>query len=999
MESDKSRKILDEYSEYETDNDICHDLMQFKVKNILLVASHYDAFILEREGHLNEALFGEYHQLNLSSVPRITNVRSGEEAIEKLRTRPFDMVILTMRNEVSPYKIREQIRAFNERIPILLLINDTAKIPLMDNMKQKHCDINNLDRVFVWNGDAKLFLAMIKYVEDRINADNDTKVGLVPVILLVEDSCRYYSQYLPELYTELMKQSQSLIREDNLNEMNKLLKMRVRPKILLASDYEQAEDLIDRYSENLIGMISDIRFPKNGEINEKAGMMLKDDVREKLPGLPIMLQSSKKDFKEESESDNIVFMHKHSKTLAKEIRDFMHNHLGFGDFVFKDTDYKPIARVSTIAEFCEKLEEIPEESLILHGRNNDFSTWFMARGEVTIAKNMQKVSVEDFNNPSGIRDYLIKSSKNVHYKRSKGKIIRFDEQFIEEEPNVVRLADGSLGGKGRGLAFLNNVLLNSSINDMFENTEISIPFTSIIGTEEFEQFIQRHSILEMDFDNLDYRDIQKIFLQGKLSDKLNSNLRKLLKHIKKPLAIRSSSIFEDSISQSFSGVYNTFLISNNQQTLDKRIEQLSNAIKLVYASVFSPSAMDYFRAINYRIEEEKMAVIIQEVVGKHHADLFYPCFSGVAQSYNFYPISYLKPEDGIAELGLGLGKFVIDGMNSFRFSPNHPKMEIVTPQKMLDHSQKNFYALNLNSNLDLSKSITEDDTLIKNSIARAEEDGVLNMLASVWDYENNRIYPGISKKGPRIVDFAYLLKYGVFPFAKTLATLLDVLKTSMGNAVEMEFAVIIHGREKLYFHPLQLKPLIKHTKSTQISESDISSSSTIIYSSKALGNGTIEDMKDIIFIKRKQFDKFKTREMAKEIKQFNKKMENKSKQYVLIGTGRWGSQDPLLGIPVLWSDISHARVIVESEIEDFRIEPSLGSHFFHNIISMNIGYIHIGLSNGDIIDWDWIESLPVEDETVYFKHVKVPKGLSIILNGMKSQAIISNPAVFPSKTL
>ncbi len=990
MTNDNFKSIINEYTSHKTDDEIYNDLMQFKVRNILLVASLYDAFILEMEGRLNEEIYGEYHQLNLSSAPRITSISSAKKALKILEKKHFDIVILTMRiNEMNPFELRNEIKKINSTIPVIILLNDDAEIPLMTKMITDKIDFNKLDRTFVWNGDAKIFLAMIKYIEDIMNVKRDTRLGLVRVILVVEDSCNYYSQYLPVLYTELMKQSQHLIQNEHLNELNKLLKMRVRPKVLLASDYEHAVELIDTYKDYMLCLITDIRFPKENKTNDTAGFELAEYAKKQIKGLPVMLQSADIKNVEKTEAMNAIFLNKNSDTLARDLKDFVYKYLGFGKFVFKDRNGKEICRISSVDELGKELKTVSVDSLIYHGKRNHFSAWFMARGEILIAKKLQNLQIEDFENIDEVRKLLINSVKSIHISKSKGKIINFNKSYIKEEPNVIRLKEGSLGGKGRGLAFINNVIQNSSIGDMFENVKISIPGTSIIGAEEFEQFVINNNINSINFEKMTYEQIKRKFLTFKLSEQSIKTLKNYIKYIEFPLAVRSSSIFEDSISQSFSGVYTTFLLPNNAPDTFIRLKQLTDAVKLIYASVFSPNARSYFNAINYRIEEEKMAVIIQEVAGNNVNGRYYPHFSGVVQSYNYYPVSYIKPKDGIAEIGVGLGKFVIDGRNAFRFCPKYPKIELTIKEEQINNSQKYFYAINMKQdNYNLVDG--EDATLLKLEIDEAEKEGILDYIASVWDYQNEKMEPGIHGKGPRVVNFDYILKYGYFPLAAILSSLMNIFEKTMGSPVEIEFAVDLNknNENKFLFYILQIKPIIRYKNKFIVNKSSVNEDNIILFSSKAMGNGEINDITDIIFVDPNTFNKFNTIDIANEIRIINKKMLDKKTKYVLIGPGRWGSQDKHLGVPVDWTDISSAKIVVETEIEGFRIDPSLGSHFFHNIISMNIGYFAVSLIGKDTINWKKMKQAKTIEKMEYITHICFDKPFKIAMDGINSKAMI-----------
>lgn len=651
-------KFIQSYTSYKNNIEIFHDLSTFKVKEVLLVATFYDGFILEEEGRLAERIFGEYHKLSLPDAPRVTNAINGEEACEWLKKEHFDMVILTMRIDgMSPYQLKEKIRAINKDIPIVILLNDNGEIPLIKDQLENDKD---KDLVFVWNGDSKVFLAMIKYVEDKKNIERDTLIGNVRVILLVEDSIRYISRYLPLLYTEVLKQTQRLIIQEKLDDMKKLLRLRARPKIIIATNFEDAINYFEKYRDNLLTVISDMKFPKNNVTNYNAGYELIKFVKKTMPELPCLLQSFEKENLKKARELKVSFINKNSDNLSQELRSFIFNNLGFGAFVFKDRKGREIVKANNIETFRKILTTIPTESLIFHANLNQFSAWLMARGEIKIAKKLQKLKISDFNSIEELRKYLIDITFDIDKEAIRGKIIKYSENLKKDEEVIVQISEGTLGGKGRGLAFVNNILQNTDIFSSFKDVKITMPKTMLIGSEEFSNFIEKNNLSNYIAKENDYTKLRKRFLKGKLSNELIYKLKKKLKNFTKPLAVRSSSLFEDSISQSFSGVFETYMLPNNDENLEKRLKDLTDSVKLVFSSVFSPSARSYFNAINYKIEEEKMAVIIQEVVGCQYGEYYYPSFSGVMQSDNYYPISHLKREDGICEIAVGLGKYVID---------------------------------------------------------------------------------------------------------------------------------------------------------------------------------------------------------------------------------------------------------------------------------------------------------------------------------------------------
>ncbi|MFW6350924.1 MAG: PEP/pyruvate-binding domain-containing protein, partial [Bacteroidota bacterium] len=989
-EGTKSRKLLQKFLvKHHSDRDIYHDLMPYKVREILLVANLYDAYIIEQEGKFFEQVRGEYYQLNLSSAPRITGVSTPEEALEKLQEKHFDLVIVMMGvDKTTPVNLSRIIKKIYHNIPIFLLLNNNSDISLFED-KSKH--LNSIDKIFVWNGDSNVFLAMVKYIEDRMNVENDIQVGMVRVILLVEDSAKYYSRYLPILYSIVIEQTRHLIEEVNADETHKLLKMRVRPKILLATDYNEALTLFDKYRENLLCLISDVKFEKYGKLDPYAGLNLVGYVRDQMPELPVVLQSSDSENARNAYLLKSTFINKNSETLKQDLQSFINYYLGFGNFVYRDEHgRKEIAVARSMKEFQTHLQSIPIKSLIYHARKNHFSHWLMARGEIQIAKKIRPLKVEDFSNHARVRDYMIEEIEQVISDSKKGKVVNFEASALKEETNIVRMAPGSLGGKGRGLAFINMLINNFSFEEIIPDIKIRTPKTAIIGTGEFEDFIQKNHLIDKIYSGADYSTIQKLFLEGNLSSTLIRKLRTYLFAINKPVAVRSSSLFEDSLMQPFAGIFDTFLLPNNHPDIKERLKQLMDAVKLVFASIFSPTAQSYFKAVNYKIEEEKMGVILQEVVGNEYEKYFYPHISGVAQSYNFYPFSYMKPEEGFAVAAVGLGKYVVEGEKTYRFSPVHPKLEIYTPKDLFKNSQLHFYAINLElSSIDLRKG--EDASLKKLDISKAEEHGTLKHCASVYDYSTERTIPGITQPGPRVINFANILKYNHIPLADTIELILDIVSEAMGSPVEIEFAVDLHKDKhgSASFYLLQIKPLIKNVIEQNIELDNIDNSRLLLYSENGMGNGIINTLYDVIYVDVKHFDKLKTEKMRDEIAQLNEKMQKQNVKYILIGPGRWGTRDKFIGIPVSWSNISNASIIVEVSMENFPLDASLGSHFFHNVISMNVGYFSV--KHNDLIDfinWDVLHEAELIEQTRFFKHVRFKKPLEVIMDGKKRASLI-----------
>lgn len=969
--------------------DIFHDLMPFKVREILLVATLYDAYSIEREGQFSEHILGEYYHLNLTSVPRITGVSTAEEALAQLEERHFDMVIMMVgADKQMPVNFAHTIREKFPYIPVYLLLNNNAELVYFERNPEL---ARNIDKLFVWNGDSKIFFAMVKHLEDRVNVENDTRVGLVRVILLVEDSVKYYSRYLQLLYSIVLDQTRQLIEDVNADELYKVLKLRARPKILLASDYEEAIAIYHKYRDFMLCVITDVKFKRNNVYDEEAGFKLTEEIRQNHKDLPVIIQSSAPQNSHRAFLLKASFINKESDTLVQDIKYFIGTYLGFGSFVYKDANGRPIATARTLREFEKLLRTIPDDSLIYHARRNHFSLWFMARGEIQIAKTIYPFRLEHFEKPEDIRKFLLEAIVQHRNEQNRGKVIPWDEAYLTDESTILSLASGALGGKGRGIAFINTLIYNFDFHQIIPNINIRAPKTFIIGTDEFEAFMERNKLWDLALHSDDEAEIRKAFLSARLSELLVSRLRKVVMAINKPLAVRSSGLFEDSMMQPFAGIFETFLIPNNHPDPVTRARQCCDAVKLVFASVFSKTAKAYIEAVNYKIEEERMAVVIQEVVGRPYESYFYPHISGVAQSYNYYPFAHMKPEEGFAVLALGLGRYVVEGEKAYRFSPAYPNLEILTPRDLYKGSQVDFYAVNLkNVDIDLLNR-GEEAGLIKLDIDDAERHGNLKHLASVYNPDTHVLTPGTSKPGPRVLNFADILKYNYIPLARTIEVSLDVVKEAMGAPVEIEFAVDLtrdaQGRSTFYL--LQIKPLLGSAQDYNIDFAAIDPAAIVLSSTRTMGNGLIDTIQDVIFIDPSDFDKSQTEEMAREIDALNQEMMKEGKQYILIGPGRWGTRDRWIGIPVAWPMISNAKVIVETALEDFPLDASSGSHFFHNVTSMQVGYFSIQhINRENFINYDILNAQPLIGRTHFFRHVRFELPLLVKMDGKKRQAIV-----------
>ncbi|HRZ43195.1 MAG TPA: PEP/pyruvate-binding domain-containing protein, partial [Bacteroidales bacterium] len=872
-------------------------------------------------------------------------------------------------------------------IPIFLLLNNNSDIAIFH---ESPVLLNAIDKLFVWNGDSKIFFAMVKHLEDRVNVENDTRIGLVRVILVVEDSAKYYSRYLPMLYTSVMEQTRRNIDDVTTDELYKVLRLRARPKILLASTFEEAMAIYTRYKEFMLCLITDVKYEHHGKLDPEAGFQLVEKIRSEIKDLPVIIQSSDEENSNRAYLLKTTFIDKNSDALLQEIKSFISHYLGFGSFVFKTPEGQEVAIAHTIKEFEKHLKTIPEESLLFHSKRNHFSLWFMARGEVQIAKLINPYRTTDFNSAEEIRTFLVKAIQQYRNEKNKGKVIPFEDSEVLEETNIVSLASGSLGGKGRGVAFINTLIHNFDFTNIVPNIRIRAPKTCIVGTDEFERFLDRNKLAGRILNETNYDKIQKWFFEGNFGDVFVKRMRKVLKNIEKPIAIRSSGLFEDSRLQPFAGIFETYLLPNNHPDFEVRLKQALDAIKLVYASVYSKVARGYVEAIHYKIEEEKMAVVIQEVVGEQYGNYFYPHISGVAQSYNYYPFAHMKPEEGFAVAALGLGKYVVEAEKAYRFSPKYPDTDINSPRDQYLNSQLQFYAVDLGKkDIDLMEGDTAG--LARLDIDVAEEHGTLKHLASVYDLQQETISPGITRPGPRIINFANILKYNYAPMAKTIEVVLDVVKEALGSPVEIEFAIDLN-RDKTFrssFYVLQIKPLIGNLSDYTIDTQTIDRSKLVLYSEKGMGNGLIDDVYDLIYVDKEIFDKSMTVEMADEIEILNQKLGAEERKYILIGPGRWGTRDRWIGIPVQWSQISNARIIVETSLEGFPLDASSGSHFFHNVTSMNVGYFSIQEGIGsNFIDWEKLKAMPEVQRTKWFRHIRMKEPFVVKMDGKKRIAIV-----------
>lgn len=970
-------------------------LMQKRINEILLVSSMYDSFIIEEDARLSDQIFEEFHNLNLRTMPHIFRATSVNDALELLRERKFDLVI-TMRRlgEINPLLFADQVKEIQD-IPVVLLLNNSSELQYLPARALAE---SNIDNTFVWNGNSTVFVAIIKLLEDRLNVDPDIKTGDTRVIIVVEDSIRFYSLYLPVLYSEIMLQTQRLISE-GANDYLSLLQMRSRPKILLAKSYEEALADYQKYQDHLIGMIIDIRFPKNEVIAEDAGFDLVRKIREQAPTLPILLQSSNEKNRNESEELSCFFVNKNDRSLIHELRTFLLDYMGFGSFTFRLPDDSIVGLADNLFELRDELKKVPLESFVYHAQNDHFSGWLAARGEFAMARQVKPRKVSEFENKEDLRQLIIASVEDILQERM-GIIVDFDRQNFHPHSRFIRLRPGSLGGKGRGLAFL--LFLRSSYNagfrKEFPQIEIQIPRTVVIGTDEFDQFMRENQLYEFVSTDRSDREIKERFMGANIPGELWDDLRFIYRDQTRPIAVRSSSIFEDSLFQPFAGVFSTYMLPNCHPDLEIRLNQLISAIKLVYASTYLKLARSYAETLSISLSESRMAVVIQEVVGRSYGERYYPNFSGIASSYNYYPLgNYLQPEDRIAFVVMGLGKTVVDGGLARRFSPKRPRVNIFSSiEEEISGSQRSFYAVRLNQD-DLIDLDQGEDTFLESCDLRdAIKDNTLEQIADTYDPHGGRLSSGFwdSDNGVPVITFNRQLKYSTFPLAEIINRILQLSEKAMGCPVEVEFAGNFSSTpdEKPTFRLLQVRPFLEHEETLMIDDLDVTDKDLFVSSSVVSGNRVISDIQDIIYVKPDKFDLTKTVEMVTEIMNLNRTLVQGDLPYILIGPGRWGTCERYLGIPVDWSDINGVRVIMEVDLADFQVDHSQGSHFFHNISSAGIPYFYIKYNSAtDFLDWDWMKSVSLIQETSYFRHVRTKEPLLVIANGKKRSGKIIKP--------
>lgn len=976
------------YLDYKPKYKIFHELMAKRMRRVLLVSSLYDSFMLEEDGRLSDQIYEEFQNLNLRTLPRITRVASAKEALALLREQEFDVVI-TMRRlgDIDAFSFGQNVKKIRD-IPVILLLTSVVEINYLPEWHNRE----GIDRVFVWNGDSKIFVAILKHLEDKVNAPHDTEYGEVRVFIFVEDSIRFYSLLLPELYGEIMKQTHELLTE-GVNDYQDLLRMRARPKILLAESYEEAMNFYQKYKKNVLGIISDIEYPKNERLDKSAGFQFAKTIKEEAPNTPIVLQSTNKTYQPQAEQLDCFFIDKSSHGMFWDLRQWLLEYVGFGDFIFKLPDGTIVGRAKDVIDFHDQIAQVPIESLIFHGRNDHFSNWLSTRGEFEIAQRLKPRKVSEFTQEE-LRHFLLRTINEIVLEKTRGIINDFSRENYHPETLFIRLRPGSLGGKGRGIAFLMFLLNTFLLEQEFEEVSIAIPRTIVIGTDAFNKFMEENNLYDIALAEISDQALKERFARARLSESLRDDLKFLLRDLTGPIAVRSSSLLEDSAYQPFAGIFKTYMLPNNSLNIDHRLEDLCTAIKLVYASSFFKLARSYAETVGHTIEESKMAVVIQQAIGKEHNGRFYPEFSGTASSYNFYPFApYMKPEDRVAHLALGLGKIIVEGGVSLRFCPKYPKINIYpTPDMLLEHSQKEFYAIDLTPQpFDLS---SEDPFLIRLDLGDAIKDDVLTNIAGTYDFNSEVLRSGYFGEGAPVITFNRQLKYETFPLAAIISRIMAIGERAMGCSVEIEFAGNIRNdpNENDEFYILQIRPFLPKKEALTGDYKVLDKAKILVQSNQISGNLLRKDIRDIVYVKPDSFDKTQTLEMLDEIDEINDKLYPQGTPFILIGFGRWGSSDRFLGIPAKWPNICGAKVMIEADLEGFQIDFSQGSHFFQNIVSSNIGYFHVQHDKQDhYIDWAWLEEQPIIADKRFVRHVRTKQPLIVKVDGQKGEGLIIKP--------
>ena len=966
------------------------NLMNKRIYNVLLIATKYDSFMLEDDGRVDEQIFNEYTSLSLRYPPRFTQVTTEEEALNELKNRNFELIIcMPNMDNRDIFAAASEIKVHYPNIPIVVLTPFSKEV----SKRIANEDLSAIDYVFSWLGNSELLLAIIKLIEDKMNAPDDTASVGVQIILLVEDSIRFYSSALPHLYKFVLEQSQMFAKEA-LNDHQRTLRMRGRPKIKLARNYEEAVRIFDQYRDNMLGIISDMSFMHNGVKDPYAGYKFGQYVRKTGLIIPFVLESSEASNHVYAKELNASFIDKNSKSYPQDLKKKIMQRFGFGDFVILNPHTKEeIMRIKDLKDLQKKVFQIPDDSLVYHLSRNHFSRFFYSRAMFPPAEVLKHVDVSDYKDMDEARKLIF--DLIVQYRRMKntGVVAVYQKDRFDEYSNFARIGDGSLGGKGRGLAFIGAMVKRYPKLES-DNFAVNIPKTVVICTDIFDEFMETNELYPVALGDADDETILRYFLRASLPSRLIEDLMAFFDVVKSPIAVRSSSLLEDSHYQPFAGIYSTYMVPKIEEKYDM-LRTVSDAIKAVYASVFYKDSKAYMTATSNLIDQEKMAIVLQEVVGSRYNDHFYPTMSGVARSLNFYPIGNEKAEDGIANIALGLGKYIVDGGQTLRFSPRHPHsiLQMSTMDFALRETQTRFYALEL-KNMAEAFSVDDAFNLVKLGLKDADAEGSLKYIVSTYDPYDQIIRDGYYPGGRKILSFVNILQHDVFPLADTLDQILRIGQQEMGRPVEIEFAVNMDPSDhtRATFYLLQIRPIVDNKEIMDEDLSLVKNEETILSSTSVLGHGIVGDVQDIIYVKTGAFNSSNNQLIAYEIEKMNRSFTDQEKGYVLVGPGRWGSSDSWLGIPVKWPHISNARVIVECGLENYRVDPSQGTHFFQNLTSFGVGYFTVNPFKGDgWFDEAFLNAQPAVEETEYLRHVRFDAPITIKMDGKKSLGVVLKP--------
>lgn len=963
------------------------NLMTHRIFNVLIIANPYDAFMLEDDGRVDEKIFNEYTELGLRYPPTFTQVSTMVEASEVLSTTSIDLVICMPGNaDNDAFTVARAVKREFPDIPCVVLT------PFSHGITQRimNEDLSIFEYVFCWLGNTNLILSIIKLIEDKMNLEHDIDEAGVQMILLVEDSIRFYSSILPNLYSYILTQSQSFATEA-LNSHTATLRMRGRPKVVLARTYEEAMDYFVRFPENILGVISDCRFPKGGVKDSEAGLKLLSEFHRRAPFLPLIMESSETENAEKAEKLGFRFIDKNSKKMNIDLRNIMAEHMGFGDFIFRDPKtHEEIRRIRNLKELQDNIFSIPNDSMLYHLSRNHVSRWLCARAIFPVSEFLKTVTLEKLRDVDQHRQIIFDAIVQYRHMKNVGTVAVFKRDRFDAYSHFARIGDGSLGGKGRGLAFLDNIIKTHPEFNEFEGVKVSIPKTVVLCTDVFDQFMDNNNLYQLALSDAPDEEILQAFIKAQLPDQFIDDFKTFFEAIRHPIAIRSSSLLEDSHYQPFAGIYSTYMIPYLDDK-DEMLRMLAAAIKSVYASVYFKDSKAYMTATRNVIDQEKMAVILQEVVGKQYGDHFYPNFSGVLRSINYYPLGYEKSEEGIASLALGLGKYIVDGGQTLRVSPYHPAQVLQTSDMeiALRQTQTQFYALDM-KRVGVDFKVDDGFNILKLKVKDAENDGALNFIASTYDANDRVIRDGLYDGGRKIVSFNGVLRHGVFPLPELLKLSMHHGADSMRRPVEIEFACTLNDDRTGEFYLLQIRPIVD---SKQVLDQDIMTipdDKCLLRSHNSLGHGVSDDIVDVVYVKTDEnFTASDNPVVAMEVERINKKFLADGKNYVLVGPGRWGSSDSWLGVPVKWSHISAAKLIVETTLKNYSVDPSQGTHFFQNLTSFGVGYFTIDENKGmGFFRKEILDAMPAVEETPHVRHVRFSKPLHIMMDGMKQEGLV-----------